>query len=286
MMEKSAAKESGADTDFGLFVIIKNNLKYVSKQNLGGKSMNSLLRRVLTIALSTAMLISTLTFGGANVVMAEGYVEKEIVATETYNDPIEITQATLEEVDGVYSVGSEADWTALVGKNSDYAGKTVVLTADITFENANATLATFAGKFDGNGHTLTGVTKPLINTLNGGATIQNLIIENANVVEPTVEKLGLIANVINVTADIALTNIAVKNATVSNVTSAIDNDGTCAGGMLGRVDTGTATISLTNCTVSGSVAGKQYTGGLIGVASNTNVTLVVDNCKNMPFSWA
>ncbi len=242
--------------------------------------MNALLKRVLTIALSTALLISTLTFGGANVVLAQGYKETEIKATETYNDTIEITQATLSEVNGVYSVGSEADWTALVNKGSDYAGKTVVLTDNITFANANATLTTFAGKLDGNGYTLKGVTNPLIGTLNGGATIQNLIIENANVVEPTIEKLGLIANVINVTADIALTNIAVKNATVSNVTSAIDNDGTCAGGMLGRVDAGTATISLTNCTVSGSVAGKQYTGGFIGITSTTSVTLVMNNCKN------
>ena len=242
--------------------------------------MNNLLKKVLTVALSTAMLLSTLTFGGANVALAAGYVETEIKATETYNDTVAITEATLSEVNGVYTVSTEADWTALVNKASDYAGKTVVLNADITFTAANATLATFAGKLDGNGHTLKGVTQPLIATLNGGATIQNLIIDGASIDAPTVEMLGAIANVVNVTADIALTNVALKDSTVSNVTSTIDNDKTCAGGLLGRVDSGTATLTLTNCTVSGTVAGKQYAAGLIAVASINKCTVVFENCKN------
>lgn len=243
--------------------------------------MNNLLKKVLTVALSTAMLLSTLTFGGANVALAAGYVETEIKATETYNDTVAITEATLSEVNGVYTVSTEADWTALVYKASDYAGKTVVLNADITFTAANTTLPTFAGKLDGNGHTLKGVTRPLIASLNGGATIQNLIIDGANVTANTAHA-GIIANDVIVTGDIALTNVAVKNSTITNVSVASGTD-VCAGGMIGYMPSGDEfTLAFTNCTVSGSIIGKQYSGGLIGATMSGKgaVTMTMNNCKN------
>ena len=231
--------------------------------------MNSLLKKGLTIVLSITMLLSTLTFGTATV-SAEGFQDFEITATEKY--------PAIPDTSKYFEINSEDEWNSLAKVKGDFAGKTIILKKSLTFtsEKANATIAKFAGTLDGNGNTIKGTTNPLIDTLNGGATIKNLIVEDANVNASASADVGGVASKVNVTGPITLDSIAIKNVTLTNT-------GTGTGGIIGAILTASnnPVFSITNCTVSGNITGKMHNGGVIGyVTSGLAFTLNMNNCQN------
>ena len=153
---------------------------------------------------------------------------------------------------------------------NSYAGKTVRLTADITapkdavWDGVNG----FAGTFDGQGHTLSGIFvnsdstsgTGLFNTTASGAVILDLTIKNSTVTGA--QRTGALVG--NASGTLEMTNVRVADDVT--VTS-----GARAGGLIGNAD-GNATVTLYNCAcqasvaiaaVNGSSAGG-YAGGLIG----------------------
>lgn len=234
-------------------------------------------KRFLSLILTAALLISTITAISISTVYAEGYTEKPISSTEDYSSTTKIpmASATLTETDGVYTVASLNDLGALAAASTEangyLAGKTVVLTEDLDLASVAAGIGTFAGTFDGNGKKLSNVKVVLIGTLKGGAEVKNLTVDGATV-SSAEASVGVIAGTADATSEIKLTNVALNGVAVSGTTTA-------AGGAVGSVS-GTAALTLENVTVSGSVNGMTYTGGLVGYVSVNTASVSFENCKN------
>ncbi|MBQ9760655.1 MAG: hypothetical protein IJW16_04845 [Clostridia bacterium] len=190
------------------------------------------------------------------------------------------------ETDGKITITSPAEMAALsaaVNAGTSYAGKTVVLNADINLDNvAWAPIGTcdsasyFQGTFDGNGHTIYNLS--VDNSADGymystaglfgwidaaSATIKNLKIDGATVKGS--HWVGVIAGYM--TGDIV--NCSVTNATVVGVNVNDDANGDKVGGIVGYMNTGAG--MLEGNTVSNSViAGYRDVAGLAGAVATTN----------------
>ena len=136
--------------------------------------------------------------------------------------------------EGNYTVDNEKGLRNLAKLVNSNGGKTLInitLTGDITLTGEWTPIGNYenryTGTFDGNGHTITGLTVNqkergnvgLIGYLGSGGRVQNLTLENVNL-----------------------------------------NGNLYVGGVVGYSNNGTVTA----CTASGSINGKEYVGGIVG----------------------
>lgn len=182
-----------------------------------------------------------------------------------------------------------------VNAGTNYQGKVIELTADVTLPSDSWTpigvatrkssgLATgstpFAGTFNGNGHTISGLT---ISSTSGsdyaiglfgaldGATVENLTLADVAIDVPTSELAG------------AAAGLMVDDATVSNVQVSGKVSGLAGiGGVVGRM---TLTGTIENCTNNADVSalgGVGNVGGIVGAAYYTTPdgTMTISSCSN------
>ena len=135
-------------------------------------------------------------------------------------------------------------------------GKTVVLTDDINLSGSGFTpIPTFGGTFDGQGHTISGLTitgsgntRGLFRYVQQGAVVQNLTVKAS--VGPSDRK--------NEVAAIAGSNSGIiRQCAVQGGVKGGDSVG-------GVVGVNELTGQVINCTFSGSVTGEHYVGGIAG----------------------
>lgn len=232
--------------------------------------------KLLSVLLCVCLVIPVFSVGTFPIANAAGYTEKEITATNTYESMTPIASATLEEENGVYSIANADDWDALVAKNSDFAGKTIVLTADLDL-TGKTSLPALAGKLDGNGKKVTGLSTALIASLSDGAEVMNLTVGGANVTSAASENTAVIAGEAVAATQIKITNVAVKNADISGA-------GATFAGIVG-LHSGAGKLTLTNCTVSGAItsattATEIWMAGMVAKAATAGSTVELYNCKN------
>ncbi len=156
-----------------------------------------------------------------------------------------------------FSIANMSDWNAVASCRENFAGKTVKLTAD--FDAGGATLptlfATFAGTFDGQGH-----------------TIRNFKATDSLIAEQT--SAGAV----------------IKNVTIDGTLTGEDNNSFV--GMLATAHDGTGSLTVSNVSVSGTVTGwGEYTAGLIAVLTlndgmtasfeNINVSATVNDTRSL-----
>ncbi len=162
----------------------------------------------------------------------------------------------------------------------------VYLTADIDMSEVTgwAPLASFAGTFDGQGHTV----KNMSNTTgvnNGGAfiklfdgaTLQNVIFDNISyvVTSGVFDRMALITGHVYDNNNDGKTS-TFKNVTVINGTLSVTvTDKSKNGGFVGQVS---APASFENCVVSNTtLSGRQQVSGFVGYAKATG-TVSFKNC--------
>ena len=171
---------------------------------------------------------------------ANGTEERELssgitpVAGKFYNITLDKDKGYTEVSEGNYTVDNEKGLRNLAKLVNSNGGKTpinITLTGDITLTEEWTPIGNFenryTGTFDGNGHTITGLTVNqkergnvgLIGYLGSGGKVQNLTLENVNL-----------------------------------------NGNLYVGGVVGYSNNGTVTA----CTASGSINGKEYVGGIVG----------------------
>ena len=157
------------------------------------------------------------------------------------------------------------------------------LMADLSASGIGTVTTAFSGTFDGNGHTLTGLTHPLFNTVNGG-TVKNVMLDDVTISSGT--NVGAICG--EATGDSRIYNCGVL-ATGSTVTT--DEDGytkitSCSstisgsnyvGGIVGLLD---GTSRVINCFSYANVSGGAEVGGIVG-HNNVTTTAAADNLKTM-----
>lgn len=230
---------------------------------------------------------------------------------------------------GLLNFLTELKGTSAEDPADKFVDKTVKLTADIDMAGAtwnsvynynSSDVTYFNGTFDGQGHKISNLSISgagnlgFVHTLNG-ATIQNIVFENASVTS-TGARNGVIAvqvytngatfnNVFirgtvtgNKTATSTMTGGFVGNVrgplTVMNCVSIVDVTGfTGVGGFFGHVDIA-GDVTMSDCIYTGSVISDYHSGGFVGRMSGnidlircvSNATLSAGNNYNTMFLYA
>lgn len=137
-----------------------------------------------------------------------------------------------------------------------------ILSNDLTLSNFEP-ISNFSGTLDGGYHTISGLTKPLFNTLNNG-TVKNVVLDNVQlssaVTVNDTECLGAIAAYAS--GNTKIYNCGILSKAGASSVSGGDNTGSLVGYITGNT-------RVVNNYSYANVRGGQYVGGIVGrVAGN------------------
>ncbi|NCB43471.1 MAG: hypothetical protein EOM59_12760 [Clostridia bacterium] len=193
---------------------------------------------------------------------------------------VQLTVAPSADVVLVASATSLAAIATAVNAGTDYSGKTIKQTADITLTGNWTPIGTssgnhpFKGTYDGNGHTISGLNVPSGSAESGlfglvvDANIKNLIID-----APTVSgagHIGALAGEVDSISASAIQNVAVVGGTVTST-------GNYTGGLIGQTSAN-GTLTISGCYTTGDISGTTHVGGIVGNFVSTNATSSIENC--------
>ena len=168
--------------------------------------------------------------------------------------------------DSPYEVSSAEDWAAVCEKaNYGNLKVHVKLTDNIDLSATSFTSVTLYASLNGDGHTISGLTKPLFNGLNGAA-VKNLAIVGANITGSSGQNVGILANTTSSSATI-------QNCYVSGTVSGSSNG---VGGFIGNVQ---STTTFTNCAADVTITNNRTSsrsgaGGFVGCVSGQNLVTI------------
>ena len=190
-------------------------------------------------------------------------IVKAIAIADGY-DNSNIAEKTISEEltpeDGYYEIASAGDFALFVTLANTSAGAAYSyrVTDDFTVSSSTAITQAFTGTFDGSYHTISGLTKPLFNSISGG-TVKNVILENANISSGNENgNEGAICHEAEGTAKIY--NCGVLSGSVSG--------GTNVGGLVGLIKSGSS-VRVVNCYNYADVSGSDYAAGIVGKNEGT-----------------
>lgn len=173
------------------------------------------------------------------------------------------------------------------GVQDDFAGKTIVLAANTTFDLSGKVWVpigydeTFRGTFKGSSENGTRITGMTIRSSSGsvglfgritGATIQNVTVENADIMAE-LENLGSVdgqgaGGIVGYTTQISsASNGLVTDCTFSGSIQVTESSGdTSVGGIVGHLEgSKTYAVTVANCVSAAEITGKGgYIGGVVG----------------------
>ena len=144
------------------------------------------------------------------------------------------------------------------------------LMGDIEVDNKWASVVLPAGvTFTGDGHTVSGLTKPLFSTISGENTVKNLTVSGT----------------VSLTTSAGMLATDIKGSTlIANVTAEGSVTGTNAGGIVANVTGNVATVvTFLNCTNNATVTSTSgRAGGILATISGSKVTSAVNfaSCVN------
>ncbi len=165
------------------------------------------------------------------------------------------------------SAGAQRSVTSLSEITS--ANGNYVLAADIDASNFGGFSFTFRGTLDGGYHTISGLTVPLFNTLNG-ATVKNLRLDNVSI-NRTGANADAGAVCVTATGNTKVYNCGVLATTASSVRGT-----RYVGGLVGTISSG-SNVRVVNCYSYATVVGGTYAAGIVGYnQGNVSGTTTVD----------
>lgn len=230
------------------------------------------MKKILSCLLLCAMLFSALSVG----IFAE---ENGITADTSWYDETktEFTLTTAAQLAGL-DVLMKKDTS--VEKEFRFIGKTVLLGADIDLSGYKWNgSGLFDGTFNGQGHTVSNLNSPDGRAMFGYAVG---IIQNFTLIDPVIGKSA--TNCVGaIVGDRNQSILKDKSLTISDVrvVDATIAGGTCVGGILGNTNDGSATgnetVTVKNCSFSGTVNGVSNVGGVVGYLINVN-QVSIKNC--------
>jgi len=178
---------------------------------------------------------------------------------------------------------------AELSKTTDFAGKTITLTASLTLNENEGNAETwgtnapkyswtpiedFAGIFNGNMNTISGIYLKSSETGLGlfkevSGTVQNLVVENSYIENTKTSGTSATGSVVG--------SLSGTLHTVKSGADVVLNGSEYAGGLVGDVTQAGAKIE--NCWFAGSVSGKgNHHGTLLGGVHNTGATADINAC--------
>jgi len=166
-----------------------------------------------------------------------------------------------------------------------------ILTNDVILNDGDSLLWTpignvgaFTGVFDGNGHIISGLYEngqkiSGLFALTENATLRNIILENATVLE--YEQAFVYTAIGGVLVGIAK-NTNILNCSVNGMIEIFS--AVSSGGLVGRCEVDmdvNDTVFIKNCVNEARVTENECTGGIVGKTVVNNGNLVIDNCVNI-----
>ncbi len=167
-----------------------------------------------------------------------------------------------------YSINNGSE----LSKLATHTGSYFFIYSDITAPSNYSTVENFTGVIEGNGHTITGLTKPLINNANG-AVIHDVILDNVQIdIETSSTNVGAFAQ--NATGDARIYNCGilgkivettdVQTNTITQTYSSEISGTNYVGGIVGNLSGNARVI---NCFSYANITGGDYRGGIVGYNS-------------------
>ncbi len=135
----------------------------------------------------------------------------------------------------------------------------VIATAPLDFSGVDPITKAFSGSFDGGAQPITGLTHPLFNTVDGGV-VKNVTLKNVSI-SSSEEYVGAIAGIAQGYSRIYNCGILPNDATFPEGTHPTVSGGTCAGGIVGKLDGDSRVI---NCYSYADVSASTYAAGIVG----------------------
>lgn len=199
-----------------------------------------------------------------------GNVIKAIAIAEGFTSSDVVTKTIREELtptDNKYLINDQDDFDTFIDMASnDEGGATYhyVLKADV---NAGSEITIpFSGTFDGQGHTISGLSHALFNSIDGG-TVKNVNLDGVNITSGT--NVGAIAN--ETSGASRIYNIGILDGSVGGNGK--------VGGIVGLLD---GTSRVINCYSYATITGGNDVGGIVGYNNGTttagNINTMVMNC--------
>ena len=134
------------------------------------------------------------------------------------------------------------------------------LMADLSASGIGTVTTAFSGTFDGNGHTLTGLTHPLFNTVDGGV-VKNVMLKGVSI-SSSEAYVGAIAGIAQGYSRIYNCGILPNDNTFPGGTHPnVSTSGSCAGGIVGKLDGDSRVI---NCFSYADVSATTTAAGIVG----------------------
>jgi len=210
--------------------------------------------------------------------VGESYNIKAI-AIKTKNSADVFSDVDICRKAGYIEITSASQLSSL-DKNSDYK-LMIDITGDVTG------LTDFAGIFDGNFHTISNISAPLFNSLNGGI-VKNVILDNVIISSGT--NVGAICGEAKGDARIYNCGVLATNSTVrtdengythiTDCSSSVSGSG-YVGGIVGKIE---GKARVINCYSYANITGGDKVGGIVGYnnettnSSNLGLKTMVMNC--------
>ena len=178
----------------------------------------------------------------------------------------------------------------VTGLNNMTVTGSYIITDDIDASDYSATISNFSGTLtaqanaDGTFPVISGLRKPLFNSINGG-TVSNIMLKDVNINSSTNVNVGAVAAT-------AQGSSYIYNCGVLPTTTVRDNDGNITGftgssfstttsnevgSIVGKIQNATRVI---NCFSYANITGGKNVAGIVGYAGNTNITQ--DNYSETP----
>ena len=209
--------------------------------------------------------------------------QKQLIVTSMPSEPtaVTLTCTASKTVNGVVYTSTYTH-TVMIGAPThitslDQLGSSgyYILDNDIDDASGYSTIENFTGYFDGNFHTINGLTKPLFGSMNS-ATVCNAVLDNIAVTDTG--DVGAIAKVADGNSRIYNCGILATNSTETSVSSTVSGTEN-VGGLVGKIDGYTHVI---NCYSYANVTGGSVKAGLVGYNSFSSnqdeIRTVVVNC--------
>ena len=147
----------------------------------------------------------------------------------------------------------------------------VIATEPLDFSGADPITQAFSGTFDGGTQPITGLTHPLFNIVDGGV-VKNVTLKNV-AISSSADYVGAIAGTAQGYSRIYNCGILPNDATFPDGTHPTVTGGTCAGGIVGKLDGDSRVI---NCYSYADVSASSYAAGIVGYNTFASTTKVTD----------
>ena len=190
-----------------------------------------------------------------------------VTAVARHSDYTESDQASMELKNGEgtpddpYLISGDSDFSNFITNvnNGTDANKCFKLISDISASGVAEITTNFTGSFDGGGYTISGLSHPLFNTVDGGV-VKNVTLTNVSI-NSSADYVGAIAGIAQGYSRIYNCGILPKDATFPEGTHPYVIGGTCAGGIVGKLDGDSRVI---NCYSYADVSASTIAAGIVG----------------------